>query len=60
MRGVFIIVTLIALLVAVYLVAKNLKTDNVDGANKMESIQKAEDTAELVDQTMKKMKKAME
>jgi hypothetical protein len=60
MRGVFIIVTLIALLVAVYLVAKNLKTDNVDGANKMESIQKAEDTAELVDQTVKKMKKAME
>ncbi len=60
MRGVFIIVTLIALLLAVYLVAKNLKTDNVDGANKMESIQKAEDTAELVDQTMKKMKKAME
>ena len=60
MRGVFIIVTLMAMLIAVLLVAKNLKTDSVDGADKMETIQKAKDTADIVENTVKKMKKAME
>ena len=60
MRGVFIIVTLIAMLIAVYLVAKNLKTDTVDGVDKVETIQKAKENADIVDSTVKKMKKAME
>ena len=60
MRGVFIIVTLIAMLIAVFLVAKNLKTNNVDGVDKMETIQKAKDTADIVDNAVKKMKKTIE
>jgi len=60
MRGAFIIVILIAMLIGVYLVTKNLKTDNVAGVDKMETIQKAKDTADIVDNTVQKMKKAME
>ena len=60
MRGVFIIVVLIAMLMAVYLVAKNLKADNANGVTQMETIQKAKDTANIVDNAVKKMKKAME
>jgi len=60
MRGAFIIVILIAMLIGVYLVAKNLKTDNVAGVDKTETIQKAKDTADIVDNAVNKMKKAME
>lgn len=60
MRGVFIIATLMAMLIAVFLVAKNLKTENVDGAEKMETIQKAKDAADIVDHAAKRTKKAME
>ena len=60
MRGVFIIVTLMALLIAVYLVTRNLKTDTVAGGDKIEAIQKAKDTADMVDNAVKKMKKAIE
>ena len=60
MRGAFIVVILIAMLIAVLLVAKNLMTDNVDGVGKMETIQKAKDTEDIVDNTLKNMKKAME
>ena len=41
MRGAFIIVILITMLIAVFIVTKNLKTDTVDGAGKVESIQRA-------------------
>ena len=60
MRGVSIIAILMAMLIAVFLVAKNLKTENVDGAEKMETIQKAKDTADIIDQAAKKSKQAME
>ena len=60
MRGAFIIVILIALLVAVFLVGKNLTTDNVDGVDKMETIQKAKETADVVDNALEKIKKAVE
>jgi hypothetical protein len=60
MRGAFIVIILIAMLIGVYLVAKNLKTENVDGMDRVETIQKAKDTADVVDNAVKKMKKAME
>jgi len=60
MRGVFIIVVLIAMLIGVFLIVKNMKTNNVDGVDRMETIQKANDTADIVDNAVKKMKKAME
>jgi sensor domain CHASE-containing protein len=60
MRGTFIVVILIAMLIAVWLVAKNVKTDNVDGVDRIETIQKAKDTTDIVDNAVKNMKKAME
>lgn len=60
MRNVFILVMLTAMLVGVYLVVKNMKTENVDGVDKTETIQKAKDTADIVDNTLKKMKKVIE
>ena len=60
MRGAFIIVMLIAMLIAVYLVANNMQTDTVEGAGKVESIQKAKDTAGIVDKAVKKRQTAME
>jgi len=60
MRNVFILVILIAMLIGVFLVAKNMKTKNVDGVTKMKTMQKAKDTADIVDNAVKKMKKAIE
>lgn len=60
MRNVFILVILTAMLIGVFLVAKNMKTKNVDGVTKMETMQKAKDTADIVDNAVKKMKKAIE
>lgn len=60
MRNVFILVITTAMLIGVYLVAKNIKTKNVDGVTKMETIQKAKDTADIVDNAVNKMKKAIE
>ena len=60
MRNVFILVILTAMLIGVFLVAKNMRTKNVDGVTKMETVQKAKDTADIVDNAVKKMKKAME
>jgi len=60
MKGTLIIVMLIAMLIAVYLVGKNMTSENVDGVDKMESIQKAKDTAGAVEAASEKMKKAME
>ena len=60
MRGAFIIVILIAMLIAVYLVANNLQTDTGEGADRVESIQKAKETAEIVDDAMQKRQTAME
>jgi hypothetical protein len=60
MRNVFILVMLTAMLIGVFLVAKNMRTKNVDGVTKMETIQKTKDTADIVDNAVKKMKKAIE
>ena len=60
MRNVFILVILTAMLIGVFLVAKNMRTKNVDGVTKMETIQKAKDTTDIVDNAVKKMKKAIE
>ncbi len=60
MRGAFIIVILITMLIAVFIVTKNLKTDTVDGAGKVESIQRAKEAADIVDDAVKKRKTAME
>jgi hypothetical protein len=48
------------MLIGVFLVVKNMRTENVDGVTKMETIQKAKDTAAIVDNAVKKMKKAIE
>ncbi len=60
MRNVFILVMLTAMLIGVFLVAKNMRTKNVDGVTKMETIQKAKDTTDIVENAVKKMKKAIE
>jgi len=60
MRNVFILVMLTAMLIGVFLVAKNMRTKNADGVTKMETMQKAKETADIVDNAVKKMKKAIE
>ena len=60
MRNVFILVILTAMLIGVFLVAKNMRTKNADGVTKMETMQKAKETADIVDNAVKKMKKAIE
>jgi hypothetical protein len=60
MRGAFIIVILITMLIAVFLVTKSLKTDTVDSAGQVESIQKAKEADNIVDNAVKKRKTAME
>ena len=60
MRGAFIIVILIAMLIAVYLVANNLQTDTGEGVDRVESIQKAKETADMVDDAMQKRQTAVE
>jgi hypothetical protein len=60
MRNVFILVMLTAMLIGVFLVAKNMRTKNVDGVTKMETVQKAKDTTDIVENAVKKMKKAIE
>ena len=60
MRGAFIIVILITMLIAVFMVTKNLKTDTVDNAGKVESIQKAKEATDIVDNAVKKRKTAIE
>jgi len=60
MRGAFIIVILIAMLIAAYLVINNLQTDTVEDTGKVESIQKAKETADIVDKALKKRQTTME
>ncbi len=60
MRGTFIIVVLIAMLITAYLVINNLQTDTVEGVGEVESIQKAKETADIVDDAFKKRKTAIE
>ena len=60
MRGAFIIVLLIAMLIGVYSVVNNLQSDTVEGTGKVESIQKAKETADMVDSAVKKRQTALE
>ncbi len=58
MRGAFLIVMAIALLIVGILVVKNLQTDAVDGVRKKEAVERAEEAAEALDDAMKKIKKS--
>lgn len=49
MRGAFLIVTLIALLIVGLLVVKNMTTDVDEGVQKMDTVQKAKETVREVD-----------
>jgi hypothetical protein len=60
MRGAFIIVILITMLIAAFLVTQNLRTGPVEGSGKVESIQKAKDTVEVVDAAVKKRTTTMD
>ena len=53
MRGAFFIVILIALLIVGFLVVKNLSTETIDDTTKMETMQKARDTADTVEKRTK-------
>lgn len=46
MRGAFLIVTLIAMLIVGLLVVKNMTSEVDDGVQKMDTIQKTKDTAQ--------------
>jgi len=56
MRGAFIIITLIAMLIVGILVIKDMQTESVDGLNKKEVIEKAEKTAKEVEKSMDRIK----
>lgn len=56
MRGAFLIVTLIALLIVGLLVVKNMTTDVDEGVQKMETIQKTKDTVREVDGQTEELK----
>ncbi|MDY6904766.1 MAG: hypothetical protein SWH61_08770 [Thermodesulfobacteriota bacterium] len=53
MRGAFFVVIVIALLIVTFLVVKNLSTETADGTTKMETIQKAKDTVNTVEEKTK-------
>jgi uncharacterized protein (UPF0333 family) len=50
MRGAFFIVILITLLIVGVLVVKNMSSDTTEGVQKMETVQKAKDTAREVEE----------
>ncbi len=56
MRGAFIIITLIAMLIVGILVIKDMKTESVDGLNKKEVIEKAEKAAEEAEKSLDRVK----
>lgn len=56
MRGAFIIITLIALLIVGILVIQEMKTESEDGFNKREVIEKAEKTVQEAEKSMDKVK----
>ena len=60
MRGAFIIVILLAMLITAYLVVNNLQSDTVEDTGKVESIQKAKEAADIVDKAIKKKQTTME
>ncbi|MFO7558125.1 MAG: hypothetical protein R6X10_04795 [Desulfobacterales bacterium] len=56
MRGAFIIITLIALLIVGILVIQEMQTESADGLNKKEVIEKAEKTVQEAEKSMDKVK----
>lgn len=61
MRGAFLVLTLIALLIVGLLVVKNMTSEVDDGTQRMESIQKAKETAkEAEDKTREIQDRARE
>lgn len=56
MRGAFIIITLIAMLIVGILVIKEMQTESADGLNKKEVIEKAEKTVKEAEKSMDKVK----
>ncbi len=58
MKGAFLIIMLIALLIVGGLVMKNMTSD-VDGVKKMETVQKAKDTVEQVNKTTDAIKEKL-
>jgi len=56
MRGAFIIITLIAMLIVGILVIKDMKTESVDGLNKKEVIEKAEKAAKTAEKSLDRIK----
>ncbi len=59
MKGAFLIIMLIALLIVGGLVMKNM-TSEVDGVKKMETVQKAKDTVEQVNKTTDALKEKLD
>jgi len=55
MRGAFFIVIMIALLIAVFLVGKNMTTEVDEGVQKMDTIQKTKDTAREAEDKIKEI-----
>ncbi len=53
MRGAFLIVTLIALLIVGLLVVKNMTTEVDEGVQRMDTVHKAKDTVREVDKQTK-------
>ena len=58
MKGAFLIVMLLALLIVGGLVMKNMNSE-VDGVQKMETVQKAKDTVEKVNQATDALKEKL-
>ena len=58
MKGAFLIVMLIALLIVGGLVMKNMNSE-VDGVQKMETVQKAKETVEKVNQAADALKEKL-
>ncbi len=56
MRGAFIIITLIAMLIVGILVIKEMQTESADGLNKKEVIEKAEKKIKEAEKSMDKVK----
>ncbi|MCP3900907.1 MAG: hypothetical protein GY707_14475 [Desulfobacteraceae bacterium] len=59
MKGAFLIIMLIALLIVGGLVMKNM-TSEVDGVDKMETVQKAKDTVREVNKTTDALKEKLD
>lgn len=58
MRGAFIFVIVIALLIVGILVVKDMDSETADGVKRREAVEKAEDAAREVDKAMDRMRES--